>query len=77
MDGAAGAGLQVLEDDADAETVAVTLRALGRTRQRDLLDGEFEGAIFPIIPGQEVSGEIVEIGNHLFAKTRAASRRLS
>lgn len=27
-----------------------------------LLDGEFEGGVFPIIPGHEVSGTIVEVG---------------
>lgn len=28
-----------------------------------LLDGEFEGATFPLIPGHEVSGTIVEVGS--------------
>lgn len=30
-----------------------------------LLDGEFEGARFPIIPGHEVSGVIVEVGSEV------------
>lgn len=30
-----------------------------------LLDGEFEGATFPIIPGHEVSGVIVEVGSEV------------
>ena len=30
-----------------------------------LLDGEFEGATFPIIPGHEVSGIIVEVGSQV------------
>ena len=35
-----------------------------------VLDGEFEGATFPIIPGHEVSGTVVEIGKDVrgFAK---------
>lgn len=30
-----------------------------------LLDGDFEGATFPLIPGHEVSGTIVEIGKNV------------
>lgn len=35
-----------------------------------VLDGEFEGATFPIIPGHEVSGTVVEVGSEVrgFAK---------
>lgn len=35
-----------------------------------LLDGEFEGATFPIIPGHEISGIVVEVGGEVkgFAK---------